>query len=398
MDCGADDTLCRILAWLFQDNEFFTGVMAKWLGETGILGAVSTFLRDHGEKLIGLAGVSFGFYRWWVYRERILHKRLGEYLRENDGRLLNGQGLVLQALQRPAPGQRFKLPLFSSRVLQSVLREKNWDRTPVAATILGSADWQLSSAVHSIERRIEIANQTLSSLHQQLATAKIIRGAVASVGTTRAIDGNAVAGSFAALNHFRSTLSIPGHENNLIALELEAHQLRKLQNYAQSLETYLKLEQLAPTAGDYRAQRLLVARSKLHQAQVRQALNSVVLSNGDRQYGGALLAFGLVNPNAAETALSIRRNFAPFSDWELLDEGHFEYFAAFVAHNLNFTIVRATRLDAAELAYETLLNSKIRLWNRRARRRLRQEARLGLERVKDARQTPPVFDSRWLCP
>lgn len=398
MDCGADDTLCHILAWLFQDNEFFTGVMAKWLGETGILGAFSAFLRDHGEKLIGLAGVSFGIWRWWVYRERILHKRLDEYLKENDRRLLDGQAAVLQALQRPAPGQQFKLPLFSSKALRSVLRERNWDRTPVAATVLSSADWQLSSAVTAIERRIETANQALASLHLQLATAKIMRGAVASTGKLRAIDGGTALGSFSALTSFNSARSVPGHENNLVALELEAHQLRKLGHLNSALEGYSALERLAPTCGSLRDQRLLVARAMIHQAAILQMQASILLPNGQRDFQGSGLAYELVRPNAPGTALTIRKNFGPFRDWDQIDQGNFEYFVAFIAHNRGYVGVRSTCLDAAAQSYESVLDVKERFWDRRARRRLREEARLGLERVKNARQTPPVFDSRWLCP
>ena len=71
--------------------------------------------------------MSFGFWRWWRYREHILHKRLAEYLRENDTRLATGTADLIELIQRPAPGQQFKDPLFIDNDLRVVLRERNWD-------------------------------------------------------------------------------------------------------------------------------------------------------------------------------------------------------------------------------------------------------------------------------
>ncbi len=396
MDCGADGGLCQVLNVLFHDNEFASAVLAKWLGETGVLGAISGFLRDHGEKLIGLAGLSFGIYKWWRYRETILHKRLEEYLRENDRRLLDGQTYVLQALQRPAPGQRFKLPLFASKALQNVLRERNWDRTLVAANVGQSADWQLSKAIESIERRIEAADKTVGSLRQQLATAHIIKGAIASSGEPASSDGGAIEGSLDALTSFRSALQIPGHDRNLTAKELEAHQLRKLRFFAQAKQAYEDVQRLAATTNDYRTQRLAAARAKQHQAEIIQAQWSVPLPGGGRQFNGSQNAWALVNPNVSESALAIRKNFAPFRGWDLLDEGHLNYLAAFVAHNLGFNLQRQARLEEARTAYKGVLASPVRVWTRRSKRRLRQRAVEGLVRVETA-QDNGVFDWRWLC-
>jgi hypothetical protein len=293
MDCGVDDTLCHVLSLVFQDNEFATGVLTQWLGETGLLGAVSSFLKDHGQTLVALAGFSFGLYRWWKYREAMLHKRLDEYLRENDRRLIDGQNYVLSAIQRPGPGQSFKLPLFASKALRAVLREQNWDRTFVAANVANSADWQLSTAIQSIERRIAMANRTIGSLRSELATVHVLKGAIASSSKPRSSDGSGFAGNFDALSAFRTALQIEGQQKNLVAKELEAHQLRKLGQLAAALAAYEEVEQLATSAGDYRTQRLTIARAKRYRAEIIQAQASDKLSNGDRKFRGSLIADSL---------------------------------------------------------------------------------------------------------
>lgn len=397
MTCGADDTLCQVLGLVLHDNEYATAVLTKWLGEAGWFGAISDFLRDHGEKLIGLAGVSFGFYRWWKYREAMLHKRLDEYLRDNDRRLVDGQTYVLSALQRPGPGQRFKLPLFASRQLQTVLRERNWDNTLVAANVRQSAGLQLGEAIDSIERRIELADRTIGSLRQQLATAHILKGAIAASGEPRSSDGGAVNANLDALSSFRSALQIPGHEKNLAAKELEAHQLRKLSEFGKAKQAYEDVQGLASTTDDYRTQRLAVARAKRHQAEVYQAEASFVTPDGKRVFNGSLLAHGQLNPNDPESSISIRRNFGPFRGWDQLDDGDLAYLAGFVAHNLSFTNVRDARLNEAELAYRGILGSPVSLWSKRSKRQLRRRAAEGLARVTAAR-TLGEFDSRWLCP
>lgn len=372
--------------------------MTQWLGDSKIFGAVSQFLKDHGQTLVALAGFSFGIYRWWKYREAMLHRRLEEYLRENDRRLADGQSYVLSALQRPGPGQRFKLPLFASAELQSVFRERSWDRTAVAANIQSSAGWQLSRAIEGIERRIEVADRTVGSLRSQLATAHILKGAIAASGEPKSPNGSNVDSNLDALHSFRTALQIPGQEQNLVAKELEAHQLRKLSEFEKARQAYSEVQRLAVTATDYRSQRLAVARAKRHQAEVYQAQYSRLLEDGSREFNGCLLAHDLVRQNLPDSAISIRRNFAPFRGWDLLEEGDLQYFAAFVAHNLRFVVIREERLSEARLAYKGVLASPVRLWSRRAKRRLRKQAAEGLARVERASQERPEFDWRWLCP
>lgn len=401
MDCG-DGGACQVLNWLVE-NEYVAATFAKAVADFGIsadgaIGQVFFFLKEHIDKIIALGISSFGVYKWWRYREQILHRRLAEYLSESDRRLGEGQAYVLEALQRPGPGQPFKLPLFAEKPLLSVLRERNWDRTPVAANVLSSAIWQLDGAMASIERKLQTAERTISSLHQQMATAHVLKGAIASANAKRTSD-QVFTSNTNALFSFRSALQVPGHEQDLITRELEAHQLRKLHVYPQALLAYSDVERLAAACPHPRERELTIARAKRFKAEVLQAQVSTLPAGGVRLFPGSLAANALLSPAIAGSALAMRKSFAPFQDWDALEEGDTQYLAAFVAHNLGFVGMRDARLVEAITAYKSILASRVRLWNRRSTRELRRRAALGVVRVEAAQLQPlPTFNASWLCP
>ena len=150
MDCGSQGALCELANWL-SENELIGPWLVEVIGRfsghaAGIVRAIAEFIKDYGQSIVGLVGVSFGIWRWWRYREHILHKRLAEYLRENDARLASGTADLIELIQRPAPGQHFKDPLFIDDDLRTVLRERNWDKSVFALSVATSSDWQLSKA------------------------------------------------------------------------------------------------------------------------------------------------------------------------------------------------------------------------------------------------------------
>jgi hypothetical protein len=229
MECGSQGAFCELASWLTQND-----LLAPWLVEVisrfgvqanGLVGQIAQLVQQYGQTLVGLVGVSFGIWRWWRYREHILHRRLAEYLRESDARLTAGTADLVQLIQRPAPGQQLKDPLFANNDLRTVLRERNWDNEQFALGVEKSSDWQLVKAIRSIERRLKTAHDQMTSLHLQLASAHSIRGAIASSQARR---NRSDAAHARALEHFRSARSVPGSESNPLLLELEAHQQRKL--------------------------------------------------------------------------------------------------------------------------------------------------------------------------
>lgn len=282
MDCGSGEFLCVALSWV-SENEFAASALAKFVAQTS--GVTAEFIKEHGEKLIGLAGVLFGIWKWWRYREQILHQRLNEYLAESDHRVTFGLGRVLELMQRPAPGQSAGDPLFAPAELRSVLRECNWDRSPVAATVEHSADLQLSKAKHSIENRLETAIGAVASLRGQLASTNIIKGAIGAAAARRE-PARATEFNNAALNWFRAVLQIPGHDSNVVAKEFEAHQLRKLGQLDQALAAYEKMVEYAPQIADQKERSLAIARAYRYQAEILQVQSCRIQPDGNYAFAG----------------------------------------------------------------------------------------------------------------
>jgi hypothetical protein len=132
MECGAEDFACLLAAWL-KENDYLVTVLTKWLGDAGsqsagAIGVLSVILKLHGEKLIALAGLSFGFYKWWVYREKILHERLKEYLSQDKRTLGFGLANILGSLSFPGKHPVGKFSLYANnaagtrRLRSSLLR------------------------------------------------------------------------------------------------------------------------------------------------------------------------------------------------------------------------------------------------------------------------------------
>ncbi len=399
MQCGAEDTLCQFMA-LIVDNELAAGTVATLLGHLGahaqgIIGNLFALLKEHGEKLIGIAGFVFGVFRWWKYREHILHKRLQEYLKDNDRRLRDGQNYVLEALQRPTPGKPFKTPLFAGRELQWVLTRRNWDRTVVAATFAGSADRQLEKAKAKVERRLEAAQAASASMRQELATTHLLRGAIAAASAAGP-PPDSVERNSRALGYFRDALQVPGHQASVLAKEFEAHQLRKLGDLPGAAQAFSDLEQLASSVGDYRSQRLMIARAKRYRAEILQVIASLRLVDGSLQFHNCAGAYNLLAPNVADSALAIRLRFAPFQGWELLEHGDIHYLTAFVSRNCGSILKEKDRLNDAQSAFQGVLAATEKRIFRQScgSKRLSKLAKDGLERVSRARQG--VYETDWL--
>lgn len=401
MECGVDDNLCQLVS-LLKDNEIIATVLTRTLGEVGeraagFGGLVAGVLKEHGDKLIAAAVFVFGLWKWWRYRERILHKRLKEYLQESDRLLAHGLTDVLTALQRPGPSKPPKLPLFASTQLRSVLRERHWHNAPVAAAVASSAQWQLSSAIEKIERKLKSGEDMMSSLRKELATAHIMKGAIASSGTQRSVTG-VNEPKLLALNAFRSALQVPGHEQSEIAKELEAHQLRQLGHFSQALAAYREVEALAPRFDDYRTQRLVIARAKRYQAEMQQVLASRMAASDNRVFDSSLGAYRLIGENSPGSALQIRANFAPYQGWDLLEQGDLHYLTAFIAHNANFPGVREVQLNQAETAYRSVLTAPIhRFRSSKGLSRLRARAKIGDDLVQRAK-SKQEFWWQWMMP
>lgn len=381
MECGSQDLLCEVTNWLSQND-----LLAPWLVEVigkfgvqanGLAGQLAQLVRDYGQTMVGLVGVTFGFWRWWRYREHILHKRLEEYLSENDQRLMQGTREVIELIQRPAPGQQLKDPLFVDADLRVVLRERNWDKPAYALGIAASSDWHLDKAIDAINRRLATAQAMVASLNRQVFSAHSIRGAIASSLGHR----EDTKSSSNALDQFKTALAVPGHGRDISIRELEAHQMRKLGLAGR--DVYNDVLALAIGMDDQRKRAYQTARMKRYVAEMTVKLRP------RNAY------WMLTEP---EEALPLLARCEPLSLWEKLEKADVQYLAAYCARLSPYPVREAMHLADAGATYANLVRDlSARRWLRPRRyRRLRIKAREGLNRVRDAQNGS--YDTSWLPP
>lgn len=387
MECGSEELLCQVLS-LITDNEKTATGLAEFLGKIGEradgwLGAVAQLLKDYGQTIVGAVGLTFGIWRWWIYREAILHKRLASYIGDRDRRLKGAREQVLEKLQRPAPGLAFNAPAFIDKELRAVLRERNWDRTALALTVESSADWQLSKAIGRIRDKLLTAESEAACLRQELCTAFSIRGAIAA---SRSSLQSTVERDISALAHFRGALHLRGHEADLPLLELEAHQLRKLGYVADAVDAYKKIDIYSETLDDPRRRCLVRARSRRYLAEIE--------STTSRSNAYKMMIAPLEGNQFSPGPIALYQSCTPLTDWELTEKGDMHYFVAYLATLLQFPNAPANQLNEANNAYEEVLRKfERRHWFKR--RRARNRAAEGKARVLLAQQTNQ-YDVAWL--
>src|SRR3989304_2170475 len=107
MDCGGG-IACDLIDWLsakgYIVRQIAESIDALW-DQAG--GQITALMREHGEKLVAILSFCFALWRWWIYREGILHKRLLEYVKESDERPGAGRHRDLRGNPEARPGRGF---------------------------------------------------------------------------------------------------------------------------------------------------------------------------------------------------------------------------------------------------------------------------------------------------
>lgn len=381
MECGSQEVLCHVLTWVTENElaarKFNDLVIKLSEGTTGGIAVVGAFLAAHGQLLIGLVGATFGFWRYWRYRERILHKRLAEYIGTRDSRLREVRVEVLGAVQRPAPGHAGKAPLFVDKELRSVLRENRWGNAALAFSIESSAKWQLSKAIDSIARKLETAERQVSSLRLELSTAYSLKGALASSGTLRDNDREALA-------LFRNALSYSDQRDDVQLRELEAHQLRRIGEYRQARKAYARLIRLSRSMISGREQFLIEARARRYLAELEPA----------RKNAYSMMIAPLEGRRFSPGPLALIDECTLLNECELVEKADMYYFTAFLAHSLSFPQAPSVYLNGAKDAYQEALSKLVEI-DGGSKSKLRGLIAAGLRRISLA-QTEKKFDVDWL--
>lgn len=153
MDCGPNEPVCQFFDWLARHPHSIRQVLqfvdGLW-NQAG--GQLIAFLKEHGEKLVAIASFSFAVWRWWKYRERILHKRLEEYIRESDARLAPASAQTFEAILRPGRTALLPQPAFALE-LRSILTTNGWDSLLRFTSVERQAERLLARALKGIRNR-----------------------------------------------------------------------------------------------------------------------------------------------------------------------------------------------------------------------------------------------------
>ena len=390
MDCGADWAQCFLLA--SGEHEALPEILQA-IGQTLGIADLGSFQRWWGvlQALFAISGICVGVYFRWRHSERQLHNTLLTYLKRSDQRLAQGQAYVLDAIQRPGPGQPPTIPLFIVGPLRKILKRHNWDRTFFATSSYASCDMQLASAIELLDEQIKIARERLETYQDQLAAAQVIRGALSAATPTETPDS--LNRQISALTCFEAALKIDGQDKNFVARELEAHQLRKLGQFDDALIAYGQLERVANNLADDETKDLIIARAKRYQAEIRQAQAIEVQSNGRLSLTRSLKAYQLL-----KQALELREKHDPYVGWDLLEQADMHYLMSLVARTSKYSDVTPRNLMAAIGAYDAVSKEPLPLfWKRRAKMKLRRLATEGFNRATKAQDTDE-YDRFWLLP
>ena len=394
MDCGASDFFCYVLG-LFAQHGVEVSAALKWWPwiEERILANV--------QAIVGLGGFSFGVWKWWYFRERVLHKRLREYLQHQDQKLLDARSYVLEALYRPTAVRSFAEPLFAVCPLRRVLRRRGWSSILGILKLETGADHLLNKALRRIESRLEAADGQIAALQRQQASAHLLKGAIASARAgSPPSRTDSTKFDYRSLDAFRAALQVRGHEADMELLEYEAHQLRKLGYLDDADRRYASLEERALTIAASRERDLFLARVKRWRGVIAQAQAVENHLAGFQRTKGSLNAYGFIRgADGAMSSLNLRSRCAPFQGWDALEQADIHYLAAYVCHNSDFGALELDELGLADTEYRRILDQVSRLrWLQGSNgRRLRKAAEAGLLRVQQAR-TQKVYDEGWLLP
>lgn len=358
-------------------------------------GTASQWVQKNAEVIVGALGLSFGFWKWWAFREKILHKRLTEYIEREDRRLDAAHTQIQSAISRPIQGQHTDAPLFAVASLRSIFKIQNWE--PVIALQKSEAvvDKLLVDAISQTRKRIELGEDKVRLNRRQEMQSHSIRAAIAAAQAgyiSDSIESNRL--DTKALSEINQALHVPGHHNDVFLLETKAHQLRRLGRLREAMAAYEALEAVVELQGPRRISDQLLARSKWCRAQIFQVIRLQQLGQGlvgsprSRNANYLMQAESPANPHFPG-ALVIRRRHAPYVGWDLVEQGGMHLFAAYVAHIWGFNVVETTELTEAEVAYQAVLDEtpKATRFKNRKNARLIAAARGGLEFVKAAKAT-----------
>ena len=194
------------------------------------------------QNVATLVSVGIATWKWWEAREANLYLRFERMISKYEHQLLKARSDLLDVMSRPGPGVLIRTPLFMTWKLRAVLKRHKWHPSslwPIGRTV----DRRLEQALRTCNRKVSAHLGRLSYFREQVASARLIQGSIAAaraVSSSELHERQQLNGE--ALDHFRAVLAIPGHQDDLGALELISHQLARVDQQSQlAVSSYARM-------------------------------------------------------------------------------------------------------------------------------------------------------------
>ena len=178
-------------------------------------------------------------------RERILHKRLEEYIQESDCPVGPASAQTVEAILRPGRTAALPQPAFAVE-LHHILDRTGWLSLVRLSSVERQVEKKLAKALRGIRRRQQIARAAERSLLEQQAQVHLLAGAIAASRARRKSDrAKASRDDHVALREFRKVLQFTTDDRDAVAKECEAFQLLRLGKKTEAKQAYSDLEGIA---------------------------------------------------------------------------------------------------------------------------------------------------------
>jgi hypothetical protein len=322
------------------------------------------------QNLFGLLGFVFAIWKWWEAREARLFRRFERMIERQEAELIKARSNILDIMNRPGPGLLISVPLFAEPPLRSILARRRWSRVFSILPDVQPIDRSLEKAITTCQIKMAAHLTRLAFFRKQVASALLIQGALAAARAARASEEHQSQRlDQEALDHFRAVLALPGHKEDLDALELVAHQLRRqdLQGDLQSqgaVDAYNSLITALEGMPESPNRNLLLARAKRWLAIVRYPK-----APGTAQ-------------SLLDQAIGLLTDFGPRQDRDLLELAETLHLDGIARLRLRNTTLGPQQLSVAQGHYRDLLR-RLRARRTALFRWMRSENRFSGHRVRE---------------
>jgi len=202
-----------------------------------------------------------------------------------------------------------------------------------------ATDRRLETAIRTCDRKVTAHLDRLALFRKQIASARLIQGALAAGRAAGASEEHKSQRlDQEALDHFRAVLALPGHKEDLTALELMAHQLARLDGQSQSAaNTYDAVINTLEAQEESSVRNLLLGRAK-------RCLAILRYPSAPRTARDLL-----------DEAINLLTQFGPPRDRDLLELAETVHLSGIARLRLNMTVQGPQQLSLAQGHYRDLL-------------------------------------------